>query len=432
MKSRRFWPLGLAAIVLAATSWTARAGAAPAEPATPPAVPPSAQGAVAGWSEFVESLRTLPDRMLARLPEPMRNDPQIRQEFARLALEALASQTLDAIAGDGDAPQFVPSIGQMLNVGQPNADTIYRSANITSGGSYRLRGQRGNVTLAIIQQVLPPTDPGRGAAAQLDLTTLRVDAQDRYDVLLSPTRPDGYTGDWWELKPDATGLMIRMVSSDWSRETDPTVSIERVDKPVARPRPPAALLEQRLRALPRKIDFIAQLFVGHVEKLRQDGFVNALKIVNPPFSTVQGQFYYEGVYDLKDDEALIVESDIPAKCAYRSLILTNELYETTDWYNNHSSLNGAQAGPDPDGKLRIVVSARDPGVRNWLDTAGYPIGVIQGRWVGCDTQPVPTVRKVKVADVPKAMPGGVATVTPAQRQDIVRERRRALQERPLW
>jgi hypothetical protein len=370
--------------------------------------------------------------MLAKLPEPMRKDPQMQQEVARLALEALASQTLDAIAGDGDAPQFMPSIGQVLNIGQPNADTIYRSANLTPGGSYRLRGRRGSVSLAILQQVLPPTDPNRGAAAQLDLSTLKVDKDGRYDVLVSPTKPAGYTGDWWELKPSAIRLMIRMVSADWSKEVDPSLSIERVDKPIGRPRPPAALLEQRLRALPRQIDFIAQLFVDHVEKLRQQGVVNQLKVFNPPFSILKGQFYYEGTYDLKDDEALIIESNIPAKCDYRSLILTNEIYETTDWYNNHASLNGAQAAPDPDGKLRIVVSAKDPGAKNWLDTSGYPTGMIQGRWTGCDSEPIPNVQKVKVADVLKILPKGVATVTPAQRQDILRERRRALQERPLW
>jgi hypothetical protein len=37
-----------------------------------------------------------------------------------------------------------------------------------------------------------------------------------------------------------------------------------------------------------------------------------------------------------------------------------------------------------------------------------------------------------VADVLKEMPKGVATVTPEQRQEIIRERRRALLERPLW
>ncbi|HEX8056522.1 MAG TPA: DUF1214 domain-containing protein [Novosphingobium sp.] len=425
MNSRRRWPLGLAAIALAALSWTARAAAAPADPAPQ-------EGAVAGWQDFVESLRTLPDRMLAKLPEPMRKDPQMQQEVARLALEALASQTLDAIAGDGDAPQFMPSIGQVLNVGQPNADTIYRSANLTPGGSYRMRGRRGNVSLAILQQVLPPTDPNRGAAAQLDLSTLKVDKDGRYDVLISPTRPAGYTGDWWELKSSAIRLMIRMVSADWSKEVDPSLSIERVDKPIGRPRPSGVLLEQRLRALPRQIDFIAQLFVDHVDKLRQQGVVNQLKVFNPPFSILKGQFYYEGTYDLKDDEALIIESNIPAKCDYRSLILTNEIYETTDWYNNHASLNGAQAAPDPDGKLRIVVSAKDPGAKNWLDTSGYPTGMIQGRWTGCDSEPIPNVQKVKVTDVLTTLPKGVATVTPAQRQDILRERRRALQERPLW
>ncbi len=428
MKSRS-WPLGLAAVALAALSWTARAGAAPAELAPPATSSPSA---VAGWQDFVDSLRTLPDRMLAKLPEPMRHDPQIQQEVARLALEALTSQSLSAIGDDGDAPQFLPSIGQLLNVGQPNADTIYRSATIAPGASYRLRGSRGNLSLAVIAQTLPPTDPNRGAASHLDLSKLKVDAQGRFDVLVSPTKPAGYTGDWWELSPNAIRLMIRMVSSDWDKEVEPTLSIERIDKPAGRPRPPAALLEQRLRALPRQVDFIALLFVDHVEKLRQQGYVNSLKVFDVPYSALQGQFYYEGTYDLKDDEALIIESAIPAKCDYRSLILTNEIYETTDWYNNHSSLNGAQAGPDPDGKLRIVVSAKDPGAKNWLDTAGYPTGIIQGRWTGCDSQPIPTVTKVKLGDVLKTLPKGAATVTPAQRQEIIRERRRQLQERPLW
>jgi hypothetical protein len=424
MINRRRWPLGLAAVVLAALSWTARAGAAPA--------PSPAPTTVAGWQEFVDSLRTLPDRMLAKLPESMRKDPQMQQEVARLALEAVASQTLDALSGDGDAPQFVPTIGQMLNVGQPNADTIYRSANLTPGASYRLRGKRGNVSLAILQQVLPPTDPNRGAAAQLDLSTLKVDKDGRFDVLISPTKPAGYIGDWWALKPSAIRLMVRFVSADWDKEVEPTLAIERTDKPVGRPRPSAAFLEQRLRTLPHQIDFIAQLFVDHVDKLRKDGVVNQLKIFHPPFSILKGQFYYEGTYDLKDDEALIIESDIPAKCDYRSLILTNELYETTDWYNNQSSLNGAQAASDPDGKLRIVVSAKDPGAKNWLDTAGYPTGIIQGRWTGCDSEPIPSVRKVKVAEVLKALPKDAAVVTPQQRQEIVRERRRQLQERPLW
>lgn len=426
MSIRRYWPAGLAAVALAALPFAVRAQASAATP------PQAAASGVAGWGEFAESLRTLPDRMLAKLPVSMRSNPQVQQEIARLALEALTTSTIETIGGDGDAPVFLPSVGQLLNVGQPNADTIYRTATITPGGSYRLRGRRGSLRLTVLAQVVPTGGAGAGSRAHLHLSDLKVDAEGRYDVLLSATRPEGYTGDWWQLDPRATRLMLRMVSADWGKEAEPTFAVERTDKPVGRPRPLAEALEQRLRALPRAIDFIGLMFVDHVEQLRGQGFVNQLKVFDVPFGALAGQFYYEGVYDLKDDEALIIESPVPAKCDYRSLILTNEIYETTDWVNNHASLNDTQARPDSDGKLRIVVSAKDPGVANWMDTSGYPVGMIQGRWTGCDSQPIPEVRKVKLKDVAGLLPKDTRRVTPEQRQATIRERRRALMERPYW
>lgn len=422
MSKRRFWPLGLAALSLLAMPLAARAQ----DKSTP------AAGSVPGWGELVESLRTLPDRMLAKLPPAMQADPQVRQEVGRLALEALASQSLTAIGGDGDAPQFLPSIGQVLNVGQPNADTIYRSATLTPGGSYRIRGQRGTLNHTVMAQLVPQGQPGAGSRAHLRLGDLKADKDGRFDLLLSAAKPDGYSGDWWQLNSAATTLMLRMVSSDWANEKSPTLSIERVDKPVARPRPAAAVLEQRLRALPKTVDMMALMFVDHHEKLRSEGFVNKVKVFDVGFGALEGQFYYEGAYDLAADEALIVESPVPAKCQYRSLILTNEIYETTDWHNNHSSLNIHQAAPDSDGKLRIVVANSDPGVKNWLDTAGNPRGVVQGRWTHCDSQPMPVTRVVKLKDLKKALPADVAMVTPQERQAILRERRRALMERPYW
>ena len=409
---------------LAAALLAVSTGSAAAEPPAPSTVP--------GWQELVESLQTLPDRMLAKLPEEMRQDPQVQQEVARLALEALTSSTLEALAGGGEAPRFVPSIGQMLNVGQPNADTLYRSARIAPGASYRLRGRRGSLSLAVIAQAAPPTSPSQGSRAHLDLATVQTDADGRFDVLLSEERPEGYEGDWWELDPAANRLMLRMVSSDWAGEEDPTISIERVDVSLGSPRATAEALEAGLRVLPQQVEFMALLFVDHVEQLRQEGYVNRLKVFHAPYGALAGQFYYEGAYELADDEALIIDSPVPETCNYRSLILTNELYETTNWIDNHSSLNAAQAAPDGDGRLRIVISARDPGVRNWLDTAGHPRGALQGRWTGCDSQPIPEVSKVKLSELGKALPADTARVTPEERDQILRERRRAWLERPHW
>lgn len=419
MAKRHLWSVGLAALSLVAVSVSARAQE---EPATAPAP-------VAGWNEFVESLRTLPKRMLAKLPEEMRSDPQVQQEIGRLALEALASQSLSAIGADGDFPQFLPSIGQVLNVGQPNADTLYRSAAITPGGTYRIRGARGTLNHAVIAQGIRG---GGQARPQIYLSELKTDQEGRFDLLLSPIKPDGYHGDWWQLDPGAHMLLLRMVSSKWEQEQSPTLAIERVDRPMGRPRPAATVLEQRLRALPKAIDTLALMFVGHHEQLRFEGFINTFKVFNVGPGSLQGQFYYEGAYELAQDEALIVESPVPANCQYRSLILTNEIYETTDWYNNHSSLNIDQAAPDADGKLRIVVSHKDPGVKNWLDTAGHARGVVQGRWTNCDSQPMPAARVVKLSELDRALPRDTARVTSQERETIIRERRRSLLERPHW
>lgn len=393
---------------------------------------------ISGWGEFIESLRSLPERMLAKLPEHQRGDPQVQQEVGRLALEALACSTLDALGADPDHPAFVPQIGQVLNVGQPNADTVYRVARVSPDGVYRLRGRRGSLRMFNVSQAPPtPGEPGfrpdGGPRPSHDFNALQVDDRGCFDVILSSEPPAGHEVDWWKLEPTTSRLLLRMVSADWGREQDPTLSIERLDRPVARARPTAAELEARLRGLPGAIDFIGLLFVDHVEALQRDGYVNKVKMFDlSQIGGLTGQFYYEGTYDLRDDEALIVEVTVPARCLYRSLILTNGLYETTDWYNNHSSLNDAQAKPDADGVLRIVVSAVDPGVANWLDTAGHAQGLIQGRWFDCDSQPLPSVRKVAVADVRKHLPAETPTISPDGRERMIRERRAALAQRPLW
>jgi hypothetical protein len=413
------------------------AGPPAATPSTPVASTPPATDA--NWTALLDGLRDLPEKILAKLPPEQRDDPHIRAEANRLALSALTGAAIDALASDADHPVFVPQINVYLTIGQPNADTNYRSATITPGGTYRLRGRRGSMRMVRIAES-GPRPPQTGGTVNLgpprpvhDLNALKADAQGRYDVILSPKRPDGYAGDWWPLDPTTNRLLVRMVGSDWGKEVEPTLSIERIDIPAPRPRLLPDLLAARLKALPAAATFIAPLLAGQPGKLRNQGPVNTLRAAD--FSTqggLTGQFYYEGAYALKDDEALIVEAPLPARCLYRSLLLTNDLYETTDWYNNQSSLNDAQASADRDGILRIVVSAKDPGVPNWLDTAGHATGVIQGRWTECSAQPVPTIRKVALADVRKSLPSGTPTISPQARDRVIRDRRAALQQRPLW
>ncbi|MBK7249863.1 MAG: hypothetical protein IPI06_02885 [Gammaproteobacteria bacterium] len=331
----------------AATLAIAAHAASPPEPQAGPLLP--------AWNGFVDGLRELAPRMLEKLPERLRDDPQVQQEIGRLMLEALAARSIEAIAADGDHPMFLPSLNLTLNVYQPNADTIYRSAQITPGGSYRLRGRAGSLRIARIGTFAPPAPDGSvRATAYYDLNSLKKDKDGNFDVLLSPSRPKDHAGDWWQLDPAATQLLLRQVAYDWSKERDPTISIERVDAPPSRPRPSAAELEQRLRQLAGNTSHTALFLVDHAEQLRTSGHINKFKVwdVISSFGGLFGQFYYETAYELNEDEALIIESEYPKSCAYASLILTNDIFETTDWYNNHSSLNGAQWRVDAGGDGR--------------------------------------------------------------------------------
>jgi hypothetical protein len=389
-----------------------------------------------GWEAFVDQLRPLGAALRARLPVSLREDPQTLQEAYRLLLSGLVRATTDAIIGDRRHPIFVPELHIAQNIFQPNADTIYKTAMIEGGGSYRIAGNRGTVRMFVLAQLGPDTlrtGKPSPALATCDFDELKLDTSGNFDVIISPERPESHQGDWWPLHANAEKFMLRIVGCRWGDELEPRFGIDRLDVPPAKGRLTAADLSARLAEIPLIASNCACFFPDHVEQLREQGHLNSLKIVD--FANMTGlnrQSYYEGAYELADDEALLVEVKIPEQVGYWSLILTNEIYETVDWYNNQSSLNDTQAHLDADGIFRAVISARDPGVPNWLDTSGNPRGAIQGRWFNSDERPTPTIRKLPLSELRAALPPETPVVTPAAREAALRKRRIDAQKRTIW
>jgi hypothetical protein len=388
------------------------------------------------WETLVDGLRPLGDAMRARVPVRLRDDPQIMAESMRLLLAGLARASSDALVGDRRHPMFVPELNIAQNIFQPNADTIYKSCLIEKGGSYVIKGDRGTVRMVILAQMGPDTlrtGKHHPVLGQIDFDTLTLDANGRFEVVISPVRPPDYSGDWRELNPLCEKLMVRIVGCDWGVEREPRFGIARLDVDEAKGRPSVETLHRAFAEMPGIAAVCALAFPTHVQELRDEGFLNALKIFDvSQMSGLAGQFYYEGAYQLADDEALITEVKVPPQYRYWSIILTNELYETTDWYNNQSSLNDTQGVIDGDGVFRTVISARDPGVHNWLDTAGYRSGAVQGRWFEASEKPMPTIKKVKLADVSSHLPDDTKFVTREDRALALRNRRLAAQMRIIW
>src|SRR5262249_35922926 len=106
---------------------------------------------------------------------------------------------------------------------------------------------------------------------------------------------------------------------------------------------------------------------------------------------LQKQVYWPACFQLEDDEALIIETELPAKRPYWNIQLNDPYFNALEYVYRLSSLNGHTAKVSKDGKFRAVIALTDPGVPNWLDPAGYKEGGIYGRWYDCDSSPTPTI-----------------------------------------
>ena len=391
------------------------------------------------WGSYTEPLVSMGGRVTARLTDGQ--DPQLRRELYKSIFAQLASGYLALLYADPQYPDFWPIQTAAFNSFAPNPDNTYYATPINDDGVYKISGTRGTVKRVSFQistgQFLPrgELDDQRfgHTLANYDLDDIHHKKDGTFEVILSPKRPDGYKGDWWQLFPKATNIFVRQVSYDWSHDIDARLSIERLDRAAAKPRQSADELERNLKQMAVYTEAFMTASVEFVKAIRRDQGVNKIAYRDiSDASPMPTQKYAYGGFDIDADEALIVEADLPKQCRYWGIHLMDEFGFTMNWMNHQNSLNGFTTQIGKDHKVRIVISPQDPGVPNWLDTSGYKTGAIQARWENCTSWPEYTSALIKVADVRKYFPADTPMVTVQARDETVRLRRKAVQMRKRW
>ena len=230
---------------------------------------------------------------------------------------------------------------------------------------------------------------------------------------------------------------MRRCACDWNHEVDAKIAINRLDDPGEDMSPEE--ISRRFSQLAEWIEETIRFDMKLVRWYRQHHGINVLLHSNRTGMTKTGQVagvlnqaYYDGIYEIDDTEALIVEIELPKQCRYWQVLVADDRYATVDWVNRQSSLNDAQACLDSDGVFRAVVSKLDPGVPNWLDKADFPWGVLQARFYHASEFPEPTVTKVPVAEVRNHLPADTPVVCSEDRQKQLRLRREGAQMRTIW
>ena len=328
---------------------------------------------------------------------PLTDNPIDRAESFRYLLMMLA-YTVDAglLNADPLEPMFSqPYRLHLLDWGGASPDSVYRRVMLRDDRTYRISGRLGNAKY--LSMDLRQSKP----ACTITPDQLELDDDGGFQFLLGgPTRER----QWWPLQPGTNGLVVREFFDDWPGAQRSRLRIDCLDGEVA-PRP-----EHRASRVAAEFDVIGdwilegavRYWIERSTQLAADSrndFITSLHRTDTklPVSTF-------GWWDLQPDEALVIELEDP-HAVFWALHLVTSLWHTLDYANRLTTFNIAQARPDPDGKFRFVVSARDPGVHNWLDTTGLQQGVIILRFCQASTPIPPRAAMVKVAEVAQRLAG---------------------------
>jgi hypothetical protein len=375
--------------------------------------------------ELEQAWRRFSDRIGALeaivLQEGAPGSPADRAEGYRyLARTVAANLDLWIKRGDPDNPQVF-----WVNDtwGLPNADGVYTNVPLRGDAVYQLTGRRGSVHWLNFQVTAGWFGTGAPMRVVSEVSDDQLDfgADGGFTLLLGGPKRER---NWLPLADDASMLTVRQFFYDWDAETRAEVEIERLGARREPELPDPAALAQRLD----RVASITEATADFGPKRSIAGRRHMTNAFAPPMGAgnqlgIDRNLYTGGHFVLGPDEALIVEVRPPERCRYWGIQLGSFWMEPIDFANHQTSLNGRQAVLDPDGVFRAVVSAKDPGVPNWLDTAGHSEGAMLIRWLECDTGPRPTAKKLAFDEVRKALPASTATVTPEQRAETVARRR---------
>jgi len=322
------------------------------------------------------------------------------------------------IEADRERPRFSSIVSPARKILGDNPDSIYHQAAIRGDRAYRIRGRRTGQDY--ISFTVHGTDPTGGfggpVLADINDSDFRFDADDRYELVLSATEPPaGDPAVWVPLDPDARMILVRnYFQHERSAHNDPEVHVVLDIEPLEPNGPSPVLTDAEVAD---RIEQSCAMLEAITLGIRVFGAPPAHPVpfvsdvpnsVGTPWSfratgeAVAGAVdihYSSGNWDLAPDEALVMEGTIPPS-RFTNVVLWNVHMGTIDYRTRRTALSQAQIVPEADGSYRIVISAQDPGVPNWLDTGGHRRGTIFWRFLLPEAQPeTPRCSVLKVGDL---------------------------------
>jgi hypothetical protein len=258
--------------------------------------------------------------------------------------------------------------------GLDNPDSIYRVIPIDGAERYVIRGRVSQPRLT--ENYFTLWDGQRRTVDVLDGKSLVTDAEGRFEIFVD-SDDKGDRPNHVRSSPEAVEFYIRDVLADWATERPNELAVERLGG--APKRPPRTLEEKVERATAFLASFIDDTMRWNAQATDKPANAFDFTIDRDTDGALRNQIYIMGHFDLKADEALVIDVGLGG-AGYFLAPITNFWGTTNDIVHRPSSRNLTQAERNADGSLTLVVSLADPGVANWLDPCDMEQGILTLRW----------------------------------------------------
>ena len=354
------------------------------------------------WDEFCDALKRAGRQILRpEAPADAFNRAEGWRYLTRLLRIGLEMHLEYA---DPQFPGFFAPSHETGKIGADNPDNLYLMARLDGRNDYIVRGQRGTVSyLSFGTQKGGYESNGRMEQTGFgDAKDFHIAADGSFEVILSRTqRP----GNWVRLEPESNALIVRQTFLDRRMEKPAQLAIQRLDTK-AKPEPlDPAQLHQSLMRTAAFVEGTSRVFADWAQSYLPKA--NQLPPADQALCQASGGdpniYYYHSYWELADDKALVVHLDRIPQCRFWNLQVNNWWMESLDYRYHRICINKHSAQTDANGGVTLVLAHRDPGVPNWLETAGHRQGTLCFRWVEATEHVHPTTRVVPFTDISRVI-----------------------------
>ena len=355
-----------------------------------------------------------------------------RDRFQPMIEEYLFHHAMRAANGDANLPQatrFMAPPHHWFGRDVPGSrwagdspDFIYRTIPIAHGGKYEIRGKASCAVPPTVNYSLMDNNSAAPVTqAILDSLDMDIAADGSFVITVDGAPPEGRKNHL-QTRLGADFIMVRDAFGDWLNQSANALEVTRLN-PDAGPKSDEDMARQLAKIA---VDGVYYSFY-----ITQSGNGTGPNELRPPMSAgafggMPTQWGCKANLALDDDQALIVRSNA-AGAGFRNLVLTDAFHISIEYWQRTSSLNMDQMAADEDGDFTFVVSARDPGIHNWLDNGSVRRTQFGQRWQAFargakNPDPWMTSRVVKFADLEKELPSGVKRIDAISRHEQITAR----------